>query len=344
MKSKYQIDFNSNAGYVLDFYMLINGQLNADMDLESSIENFNSSFSDFTSKTLEQLELFIRNEELPIVNSSFQDLEEEKELLRDLIPVLCLSKSPSLDNQLMKLGFDECILDLFIDKNHLDNAISEFIEKFNLPFETHLAFNICAYSIAMSKCALKIEEALGFVYVRKGGRKITSSKHLGEQMSRRYRENKTIEFDDLSESQNQFVNSSSGKYFFDRSNKIASFNKEGSYNIQNLAAPMFILAVKGTPKKISDRKIFLGLYEIFKILYRDKGLKMNEKEWLIEFESLDPKKTPIGDNYTDYRVKKVLSILGHSNTEKLIEYYLEQNKTPDENLSPDDIMNFLLNK
>ena len=163
-------------------------------------------------------------------------------------------------------------------------------------------------------------------------------------MSKRYRENANMEFDNLTDEQNQFMNSSSGRYFYKRSNKIASLNKEGSYNIQNLAAPMFILTVTTIPKRISERKIFIGLYEIFKILYADKGLYWNEEGWQKAFESLDPNESPIGDDYTDYRVKKVKSILGHSSTKKMIEHYLKQNKAPDKNLSPDDIMNFLLRK
>jgi hypothetical protein len=344
MKNKYQIEFVSGKCYRLGYIQLVRSLVENYPSNTKQVENFESSFFDFTSKTQNQLELFIKNEEFSLSNTSSYDFKDEKELLGDLIPALCLSKSPSLHSYLLKLGFKEEILDLFIDKKQIDKSLSRFVEEFELPEKTRLTLIICTYTIAMFKCSLKTEEMLGFVHERREGRIITSSKRLTEQMSRRYRENVSMQFEDLTDKENQIINSNTFKSLFLQSNKVASLNKEGSYNIQILAAPMFILPRLNISHKISDRKIFLGLYEIFKILYKEKGLYMNETEWQKAFESLDPDKAPSGDNYADYRVKKVKSILGHSSTKKMIADYREQFKNLNGTLSFDDIINFLLGK
>lgn len=317
MDNNYKIRFKLGVSYQGEFDLLFRDLFTGFEQPIPALANYQKDLKRFNRNTRRQLQKFVANENYSVRTLDSEEDQEVIELLLDMVPSLCLRRSDMLLDELNLLKFGTDVQQYFIDKKKLDLAINSLCRRFNLNESVKLTLIGCCYSIAVVKCRLKVQEALGQVYT-KNGRYITNTKYVGEKLLRKLRDGSKIRVLNGSSFQERLLNSSMGHYFIATSSKIASKAQDDAYNVQHLAGLIYIVLRLYIPKDISDRKIILSLYEIFKILYSEKGLHQCEQEWIDADQVSSPIESPIGDNYLEYKVRKVKSIIGYNTADQIM--------------------------
>lgn len=340
MKSNYHIRFKAGVSYQSEFDLLFRDLIMGFNKPVPTLKYFQKSLRSFNRNTRRQLQKFVHNENYTSRSVDSVKDREVIELLLDMVPSLCLRRSDLLLEELKQLKFGTDVQQYFIDKRKLDLAIESLCRKFNVSDNIKLAFLGCCYSIALIKCRLKVQEALGQVYT-KNGRYITNTKYIGEKLLRKLRDGSKIKTYDGTPFQERLINSALGHYFITASSKIASKTPDDTYNVQFLAGLIFIMLRLHIPKDFSDRKIILELYEVFKILYSEKGLFQCKEEWISADQALSPTEQPIGDNYPEYQVRKVKSIIGYDTANQMMET-ARNYESEDDNFTINDFWSLIL--
>lgn len=313
MNNKLKHQFKYPSDYYKAFMNLFTPLLLEDEYHNTAIEDLNNRYARFSKRVLRDLRDLMQKE--ATFNARMIDSlnhQTTSEFLLHLLPSLSLKRSPQLMLKLDALGFNQELKEHFISKRQLDEAILKMIKDTEASELAHSAVIILSYWIAYEKCRLFTEEALGLIYTSPSGTYVTRTKHEGEKLYRKYRNNSLIS--NPAPEDQKVLNSNFGKHLFNSGNIIARRNKQGTYNIEFLAHLIFKAIREQTDETVSDTAIILELYEVFKILYREKNLIWNEQEYLICEGETD--KHVSGIDFTDYRLIQVRSIIYYQDSKQ----------------------------
>lgn len=334
MTNNYYIKFKYGHTYHTEFNAMIIHAINQSPNNENIVSSFTSELDKFNRQALRQLNKLIQNENLEVMGAK-KIPHNLKELLADMLSSLCLRKSDSLNTKLESLGIKKQTEILFIEKKKLNKALNTMTNNLGLNRIDKSFITFITYVIASSKAQLKTEEALGlFSYYGKGKGKVknikTRTKIESERIIDTLSKGEKLNAEGSAKALTDLRNSKKMQEVFMIGDSILGRNHEQSYNIKLLASQVFEICRTQSTAKISRRGLCVELYEVFKILYADKGLCQSEDEW-------KEAKNVIGNNYRDYKIKKVTSIVG-SISEKDDEKRAAQFELKNGNLSIDEIL------
>ena len=331
MKNKYNIKFKYGLGYGGEIHALIYNLLSKKHNPKNPIENFYDELDSINKRTLPQLKKFISKEPFDIHAEDPNNIERKK-VLEQLLPSLFLRKSTDLMDMLKVLGINKEVETQFFEKRLFEKSFETFKKGLNMDLSTETGIRSCLYSIMFAKSTLKMQEALGFVYLSPNGRYITNTKKANEYLQRKSRESKmsaSLESKNNAEDFAKNLNPENIKFLMDRNNEVASQNQNDSYNFRFIACQIF--RIIKDKNDFSSRQALQSLYEIFRIVYSEKNFYENEEQWL------KGKKT-IGINYRNYQIKKVNNIIAYK-SEKQFSEYMQKYIPPNGNLDIDDLSN-----
>lgn len=335
MKNNYNIKFKHGINYRGEIDVLNLKLLDDKPKPEIRLKNFDDALDSMNTRTLRQLRNFIAREPFDLYSDETGNVELKK-VLQEMLPSLFLRKNQALLKKLKILGFNNEVKNLFVEKRKLDKGIRELMKIMNIDKSIEPAFRVDLYSIINMRLRLKIQEALGFGYFITEERYITNTKDSLEKLQRIRREGKKLSEKGLNPAMKrlvEFINSEAGKSLLDINNEVASQNHDGSYNVRYLGLQLLHNIKLFNKKKASTRQILLSLYDIFIMIYSEKKLFKNEEEWT-------KGKSSIGKNFSDYKIKKVSSIVGYKSEKELLKD-LEKYEPPGLNLKIKDFKNIL---
>ena len=114
MKTNYNIKFKNGVNYRGEIDHLIFSITNNNRGSNANIKEFDKALAKLNINTLKQLRKFIKNESFQLHSKENEKNSEQKELLQDMLPSLCLRRSDALMDKLDKLGFNSEIKNQFI--------------------------------------------------------------------------------------------------------------------------------------------------------------------------------------------------------------------------------------
>lgn len=338
MKGNYNINFKYGISWSTELYAMLLSLIVQNSEDDSLLDKINRELEVFNTKATIQLKNFIERESFDPEAPNAQRWHTK--LLIDLLPTLCLHRNNEILDILTSLGLKENDLSLFIDKNALDSSIRILVQDLGIHEEFHVPLYIFSYLIAFHKTKMRLEETFGhIVYYGRNKRIKTRSKEISEKIMRAFNEGKELTTDIDDEDLSKKLNSPQSKKIFQTGSALIGRNHDGSYNMQPFAAQLFVICKAGT-KEVSVREICNKLYDVFKTLYGEKKLYLTETEYKNAENSMNPEERPIGDNFREYRIKKVISITGPV-TSRYDETRSEKLEIPDGDVNLSDLIEML---
>lgn len=321
MKSTYQIKFKRGKRYSTEYVrMLLKGYESIINGIapEVVLDNFIAEYDSFIRRSKKQWDKFVQTEGFSL-NTPLADLDPDaKALVKDLAPVFCMCRDEKLIKQLESIGFYPIIQKHFINSDEIHKSIDTFISNLRLGSRQHVGLLLLVHQIALIKCALIIEEAVGDVKGYKNRESVVKSKIIAENLKRTFSKGRTPRFLRTSKARRYYLQFKLTEKILTAGNVLAKRNHRGSYNLRHLSVMCYKPIRDILPKEeFKDNDIIIHLFDVFKVLFREQNPYENTEQWELRSKSLNPKNAPKGDNYRKYQLNWVKTIIGYSTVNKL---------------------------
>ena len=237
------------------------------------------------------------------------------------------------------LGLSENSRAFFVNKEKIDITIEKTIA--SLKIDTHInpeveiSIKLLSYLIVGLRCYAKLSEEINGFYSE--NRKVIRLKADLEGEIRKIKNDASLKKESSSKELNDSMNSSLELFMIKAMNSTLSKNHSGSYNVSYLSSLIYSLLRAGTKNDISDDKILFELGPLFRLIYKEKNIKVSEED----FNAYNPEdKSPIGANLRDHVVKKCKRIINYKASDHTTE--VAQNYEPEQDVDFNEFLKIFL--
>tara|TARA_B110000285_G_C14987337_1_gene544524 strand:+ start:1 stop:1020 length:1020 start_codon:yes stop_codon:yes gene_type:complete len=308
MKNNDNIKFKKDNYYTAKFYNILTENIakkTSTITLDNDIQKLNI-------EAIDELNILFKTEGFKLNTYKNKYRDEYYDFLKDMLPTLCLNQGEQLNNGLSKIGFDENVKRFFLDHSSIGDALDKLNSSTSTMPNIESGIKFLVYNISFYRCYTKISAFLEQIDSKNSKGKIIKIKILIDKMWRRIRAGKKIKFNNTSERYNELMNSVDGKNLLKTQKEMLSKNHYESYNASFLSFLIFVIHKINSNSENSNNQICLELYDLFSLIYIEKNLYRDEEEYLSAHYDKYAKSNPTGDNYRDYRIKNVKSIISYN--------------------------------
>lgn len=294
-------NINSNHEEIYNsIFNIPNSEEQLHLYLKKSFDDILQEYEQFYDQTIDELSTYLDLKAISFEQLYSNPYTKNGLELKSLVSFLGLKRTERMSKLLSRLKLND-LEDFLIDSKMIQAELNKLSDKHHFEKPFHKAILAMVSKMVELKLRLKFEELLNHIKKIKDGT-VANSKNLTDKGFRMVKENKPKE--QYENEIEEFMFSEAGLSSLKVGKRLLSKNKTGSYNMRDIIEPLFTaLRDASDLNKLSKSQQYIAVYPLFREIYPERKMYMDEKEFNDEDE-----KSYL--NFEDYQIGSIKTILG----------------------------------